>query len=77
MRDTTERLVTVSVGTNQLLGHNTERMQKEVLAIHDGQRKTGRSRNSGMAGPPKELPKFSPSSPTDRACHVLSTRPPA
>ena len=42
MRDTSELLVAVSVGTNQLLGHDTERMQKEVLAMLDGQGKTGR-----------------------------------
>lgn len=42
MRANTERPVTVSVGTNQLLGNDTGRMQQEVLAILDGRGKKGR-----------------------------------
>jgi UDP-N-acetylglucosamine 2-epimerase (non-hydrolysing) len=42
MRDSTERPVTVTEGTNQVLGHDTVRMQREVLAILDGHRKPGR-----------------------------------
>jgi UDP-N-acetylglucosamine 2-epimerase (non-hydrolysing) len=41
MRDSTERPVTVTEGTNQVLGHDTARMQREVLAVLDGRRKTG------------------------------------
>jgi UDP-N-acetylglucosamine 2-epimerase (non-hydrolysing) len=41
MRANTERPVTVSVGTNMLLGGDTGRMQQEVLAILDGRGKTG------------------------------------
>jgi len=42
MRANTERPVTVTVGTNQLLGNDTNRMQREVLAILDGHGKKGR-----------------------------------
>ena len=42
MRANTERPVTVSIGTNQVLGHDTARMQREVLTILDGRPKTGR-----------------------------------
>ena len=42
MRTNTERPVTVTVGTNQLMGTDTERMQQEVLAILDGRGKKGR-----------------------------------
>jgi UDP-N-acetylglucosamine 2-epimerase (non-hydrolysing) len=41
MRENTERPITVSVGTNQLLGNDTDRMEQEVLAIVDGRRKWG------------------------------------
>lgn len=42
MRANTERPVTVSVGTNQVLGSDTERMQSEVRAILEGHGKKGR-----------------------------------
>ena len=42
MRATTERPVTVTEGTNQVLGQDMARMEREVLAILDGRRKTGR-----------------------------------
>jgi UDP-N-acetylglucosamine 2-epimerase (non-hydrolysing) len=42
MRTNTERPVTMTVGTNQLMGTDTERMQQEVLAILDGRGKKGR-----------------------------------
>jgi UDP-N-acetylglucosamine 2-epimerase (non-hydrolysing) len=41
MRENTERPVTVTTGTNQLLGGDTERMEREVLAILEGRGKTG------------------------------------
>jgi len=41
MRENTERPVTVSVGTNQLLGRDTGAMEREVEAILAGRRKTG------------------------------------
>jgi UDP-N-acetylglucosamine 2-epimerase (non-hydrolysing) len=42
MRSNTERPVTVNVGTNQLLGNDTDRMQREVVAILEGRGKQGR-----------------------------------
>jgi UDP-N-acetylglucosamine 2-epimerase (non-hydrolysing) len=42
MRANTERPVTVGVGTNLLLGNDTARMQREVLAVLDGRGKKGR-----------------------------------
>jgi UDP-N-acetylglucosamine 2-epimerase (non-hydrolysing) len=41
MRTNTERPITVTVGTNQLMGTDTDRMRQEVLAILDGRGKTG------------------------------------
>jgi UDP-N-acetylglucosamine 2-epimerase (non-hydrolysing) len=41
MRENTERPVTVTIGTNQLMGRDTEAMEREVEAIIDGRRKTG------------------------------------
>jgi UDP-N-acetylglucosamine 2-epimerase (non-hydrolysing) len=41
MRANTERPVTVTVGTNQLLGNDTDAMQREVLAVLHGQGKRG------------------------------------
>jgi UDP-N-acetylglucosamine 2-epimerase (non-hydrolysing) len=41
MRTNTERPVTVTVGTNQLMGTDTDRMQQEVLAILGGRGKKG------------------------------------
>jgi UDP-N-acetylglucosamine 2-epimerase len=51
MRANTERPVTVNVGTNQVLGIDTERMQSEVQAILEGHGKKGRlpERWDGMA----------------------------
>jgi UDP-N-acetylglucosamine 2-epimerase (non-hydrolysing) len=42
MRPNTERPVTVDVGTNQLLGSDTARLQHEVLAVLEGRGKHGR-----------------------------------
>ncbi|MEO6239152.1 MAG: UDP-N-acetylglucosamine 2-epimerase (non-hydrolyzing) [Vicinamibacterales bacterium] len=42
MRANTERPVTVRIGTNQLLGSDTERLQREVFAILGGAGKKGR-----------------------------------
>jgi UDP-N-acetylglucosamine 2-epimerase (non-hydrolysing) len=42
MRSNTERPVTVTVGTNQLLGSDTQRMEREVLAVLGGAGKKGR-----------------------------------
>lgn len=41
MRENTERPVTVSIGTNQLIGRDTDRMEREVLAILEGRGKKG------------------------------------
>lgn len=41
LRTTTERPVTVNLGTNLVLGDDTERLQTEVAAIVGGQPKTG------------------------------------
>lgn len=41
LRDTTERPVTASVGTNVMIGHDMELLQQEVGAIRDGKRKKG------------------------------------
>jgi UDP-N-acetylglucosamine 2-epimerase (non-hydrolysing) len=42
MRTTTERPVTVDVGTNRLLGTDVARLRREVNAVLDGQAKKGR-----------------------------------
>ena len=42
MRENTERPVTVTIGTNQLLGRDTDAMEREVDAILAGRRKVGR-----------------------------------
>ena len=42
MRTSTERPVTVDVGTNQVLGNDTARLEQEVLAILEGRGKKGR-----------------------------------
>jgi UDP-N-acetylglucosamine 2-epimerase (non-hydrolysing) len=41
MRENTERPVTVTIGTNQLCGRDTARMEREVAAILDGRGKKG------------------------------------
>jgi UDP-N-acetylglucosamine 2-epimerase (non-hydrolysing) len=41
MRENTERPVTVTVGTNQLVGRDTDAMRREVEAILGGRRKAG------------------------------------
>ena len=41
MRENTERPVTVAIGTNQLLGHDTDAMEREVAAILEGRRTKG------------------------------------
>lgn len=41
MRPNTERPVTVTVGTNQILGSDTDRLQREVLAVLAGRGKKG------------------------------------
>lgn len=41
MRPNTERPVTVTVGTNQVLGDDTDRLLAEVLAVLDGRGKKG------------------------------------
>ena len=41
MRPNTERPVTVTVGTNLVLGDDTDRLQAEVLAVLDGRGKKG------------------------------------
>ncbi len=41
MRTSTERPVTVDVGTNQVLGNDTARLQQEVLAVLEGRGKKG------------------------------------
>jgi UDP-N-acetylglucosamine 2-epimerase (non-hydrolysing) len=41
MRENTERPVTVTIGTNQLLGRDTDRMEREVDAILAGRGKKG------------------------------------
>ena len=42
MRTSTERPVTVDVGTNQVLGNDTARLEQEVLAVLEGRGKKGR-----------------------------------
>lgn len=42
LRRTTERPVTITEGTNTLIGDEPERLYSEVMAIVDGQRKAGR-----------------------------------
>jgi UDP-N-acetylglucosamine 2-epimerase (non-hydrolysing) len=42
MRTSTERPVTVDVGTNQVLGNDTVRLEQEVLAVLEGRGKKGR-----------------------------------
>jgi UDP-N-acetylglucosamine 2-epimerase (non-hydrolysing) len=42
MRANTERPITVTIGTNQLLGNDTERMVDEVLAVLGGHGKQGK-----------------------------------
>ena len=41
MRENTERPVTVTVGTNQLLGRDTDALKRETETILDGRRKAG------------------------------------
>ena len=41
MRENTERPVTVTIGTNRLLGHDTEGMEREVAVILNGRGKKG------------------------------------
>jgi UDP-N-acetylglucosamine 2-epimerase (non-hydrolysing) len=41
MRNTTERPITVTLGTNQLLGDDTERMQREVARVMEGHGRQG------------------------------------
>ena len=42
MRENTERPVTITLGTNQLIGRDTERMKSEVRAILSGRVKIGK-----------------------------------
>jgi UDP-N-acetylglucosamine 2-epimerase (non-hydrolysing) len=42
MRTSTERPVTVDVGTNQVIGNDTTRLEREVLAVLEGRGKKGR-----------------------------------
>ena len=42
MRPNTERPVTVEIGTNQILGHDTERLELEILSALEGRGKMGR-----------------------------------
>ena len=42
LRDNTERPITVSMGTNTLVGHDYERLELEVQAVADGRGKRGR-----------------------------------
>jgi len=42
MRASTERPVTVDIGTNRLLGNDTSRLREEVVAVLDGRGKKGR-----------------------------------
>jgi UDP-N-acetylglucosamine 2-epimerase (non-hydrolysing) len=42
IRTSTERPVTVDVGTNQVLGHDTTRLEPKLLAVLEGRRKKGR-----------------------------------
>ena len=42
LRDTTERPITVTVGTNKLIGRRPERLHQEVRAVLAGERKVGR-----------------------------------
>ena len=42
LRETTERPVTVSIGTNQLIGHDMDKLQREVERILAGKGKRGR-----------------------------------
>ena len=41
LRENTERPVTVTVGTNKLIGHDLQRLQQEVSTILQGQQKQG------------------------------------
>ena len=41
MRANTERPITVTIGTNQLLGHDTDKLQREVQRVLDGNGKKG------------------------------------
>ena len=41
MRANTERPVTVTIGTNQLLGNDTDKMQSEVTRVLEGNGKKG------------------------------------
>ncbi len=42
MRTSTERPVTVDVGTNQVLGYDTARLEQVVMSVLEGHGKTGR-----------------------------------
>jgi UDP-N-acetylglucosamine 2-epimerase (non-hydrolysing) len=42
MRTSTERPVTVDLGTNKVLGNDTARLEQEVLAVLEGRGKKGR-----------------------------------
>jgi UDP-N-acetylglucosamine 2-epimerase (non-hydrolysing) len=42
MRPNTERPVTVTVGTNQILGSDTDRLEREEFAVLEGRGKKGR-----------------------------------
>ena len=48
LRENTERQVTVTQGTNTIVGCDPERIVTEALAILDGRNKAGRVRSCGM-----------------------------
>ena len=54
-RDTTERPVTVTVGTNVIIGRDMNLLCREVKAVLNGERKDAASRLFGMAGPLKRI----------------------
>lgn len=53
VRENTERPITISLGTNVLVGHDRERLLQEVTCVLDGQRRAGQIPPlwDGRAGP--------------------------
>ena len=66
LRDNTERPITVTEGTNQLVGRDPERIVKTALERPGRTRRRGAAPPSGMAGPAQRI-----------AAALLSGGPPA
>ena len=56
MRKTTERPVTVTLGTNELLGRDTEKLKRRTREILDGHKKKGVVPPCGTGKPPSASP---------------------